>query len=144
MKNSRNTEFEIFTMLAFDVLRGSTPDGKRYPALHTVWSGYNAAARDLFKGMDVVAQTKSMAEEGLVHLSLAKGGALLKPTERLLFTLDKKQKVLAQTYRAFLREFKQKQEAQRECRRKTNVASEAAKCLSEGDFSTALQKLGYS
>ena len=140
---NRNRDFDIFTMLAFDILRGSSPDGKRYPAMHTVWSGYNKAAREHFKGIDVVAETKSMAEQGLIQLSLAKGGALLRPMASLLFPLNKKQQVLAASHRIFLETFKQGQDAERECRQQVRISAEAVKCLSEGNFSEALRNLGY-
>lgn len=68
---------EEFTLQAIEKLR--VPP---YKGIHTVFSGFNAAFREYFPGLDPVKVVKLMAAEGKIVARPAKRGAIIyKPSE---------------------------------------------------------------
>ena len=68
----RKVSVEEFTKLAIERLRkpGRT-------AIHTVYSGFNAAFRAYFPDVDPVDATQSLAQRGKIVTRITKGGALI-------------------------------------------------------------------
>ena len=61
-----------FTQLAILKLRQEGYDG-----IHVVYSGFNEAFREYFPGVDPKETLKKLADEGVIHLRPAKGGAVI-------------------------------------------------------------------
>jgi hypothetical protein len=63
---------EQFTLLAIEKL--ASP-GKN--AIHTVWSGFNAAFKEQFPGENPVDATKKLLADGKISMRPIKGGVLI-------------------------------------------------------------------
>lgn len=64
---------EEFTKTAITKLRG-----KKSKGIHTRFSGFNEAFREYFgKDVDVVAETKKLADAGVIDIRPCKGGVMI-------------------------------------------------------------------
>ena len=80
--------FEQFTLKAIVALRRND---KGELGMHSVWSGYNQAAREYFPGLDVIVAQETLVAEGKIQSMKFKGGALLfLPTDPMPVYKDKK------------------------------------------------------
>ena len=148
---TRNPAIDTFILLSYEILRGRDAEGKQHERMHTVYSNFNSTFRKIFPGVDPVAYTKARAEEGLLQLSLARGGALLKPCLSMLVEPTDEQKVLAKRYRALLIDVVQKREAKKAAREAAKLIKPAGSKLErkaqsiwqDGNIDEALKKLGY-
>lgn len=130
MVSTRNPEADLFIVLAYDTLRGAKSNGDRYESLHTVWNGFNQAFRRVFPGVDPIAYTRYLADEGLVQLGIARGGAFLKPCRRFIEEAQRGQEELGLVFLRFLED----------------VAATARPCnkpWEPGDAMKRLKDLGY-
>ena len=73
----KNMTHMEFIELAFERLRGMDKNGKVYPGLHTVYSGFNDAFRATFPNDNPVEATKALEEKGLITLRGCRGGSML-------------------------------------------------------------------
>jgi hypothetical protein len=106
MTFERIPEVDLFIVLAHEVLRAEKPKGgERYEKVHTVWSGFNTAFRKLFPGLDPVKYVNGLAENGLVQISPARGGAFLKPYQKFSCEVQKGQEELGMKILRFLEDF---------------------------------------
>lgn len=159
-KIQRDPEIDIFVVLAYDILR-KDESGKQYPYVHTVWSGFNQAFRQLFVGKDPVEYTQMLEKAGCVKMHLFQGGARFQPTEVILRELSPEESALSARLREFLENFhaahliekarKKAEKAAKQAKKPVKVVSpkrssaevRAAKNWQKGNTAAALAKLGY-
>lgn len=65
----------VFTLLAID--NNTKKSGGKYKGMHTVYSGFNQAFRQLFPKEDVIKFIDKMHDEGKLYRKYAKGGAMI-------------------------------------------------------------------
>lgn len=148
---TRNSAIDTFILLSYEILRGRDAEGKQHERMHTVYSNFNSTFRKIFPGVDPVAYTKAREEEGLLQLSLARGGALLKPCLSMLVQPTDEQKALAKRYRALLTDVVRRREEKKAAREAAKLIKPAGSKLEKkaqtiwqnGNIDEALKKLGY-
>ena len=148
---TRDPTIDTFILLSYELLRGNGSESKPYERMHTVYSNFNSTFRKIFPTVDPVAYCQARAEEGLLQLSLARGGALLKPCLSMLVEPTCKQKALAKRYRLLLTDVVQKREVKKAAREAAKLLKPAGSKLEkraqtiwqDGDIDAALKKLGY-
>jgi hypothetical protein len=130
MTFERNREADLFVVLAYETLRADNPKGGKYEKIHTVWNGFNQLFRKLFPGIDPVSYTKGLAEEGMIQLSAATGGAFLKPCKHFQIEAQTGQEELGLKVLKFLEDYAAAQKP-------------VAKTWQPGDMVKRLEELGY-
>ena len=80
----QNSLIDAYILLAWEILRGENEKGERYTSIHTTFTPFNKFFRQLFDGVDPVAYTKLLAEQGDLVIGLARRGAMIRPTEQFL------------------------------------------------------------
>lgn len=155
----RNPLADCYILLAWDIFRDDNPKkpGERYPSVHTAWTPFNSLFRKLFPGLDPVAYTRMLQEQGLVMTGLTRGGALLKPCEGLFCAPPKEHKQtiagIKKAIEAAAEEHRKKKAAREAKKAETSAASatdkptskrelDARKAWKAGDTVAALKRLG--